>query len=267
MPRKAGSITMTPQPGYPVAEGEADHTSITMKYTCAESELGQIQDFGEPLLDARFAGFGGQYSYCTLSKKKIQRLKSGEAYDVELVFETDPLCAPPATVKEEYDYENNEVDVPIERHPKYRKKWNHDLHGKIGEASPGSPPSWYDGADATHYVPESDAAKYKWVKHGEKAEEGWFIPFPATKPGVESFLSGVVRVNCVKRSINKKKLQTDAQNDHKPEVPKERFGLPGDTGKWLRGASKIKQEGKHWILTVPYMFFKNGVDQAIYGNQ
>lgn len=239
---------MTGQPGYPQLSGSEGDETITMKYRCTEAELSALPDYGDTFADTNhpyFMTFTGNL----LDTKSIIRDKTGEFYDVTLTYKplsSEMKSVPSGPVMEEWDYETQDYDVPIEQHANYLACWNHRFVVKKGEVEDIE---LWSTAENTE-LDDEQSAKYAWIKPGDKIPEGWYEQHAVYKPGVESFRSGLTTVNLVKRCTDLKKLIASAANDFKIQTPAKTFGK---AGQWLRGGSKLKKEGRYWVLTVSWL--------------
>jgi hypothetical protein len=251
MAKIVGTIELTPQPGFPTLKGKDGDETIVMKYTCAEDELATLPDYGASFTDSRYPFFGSLTGHL-LETKEIVRDKSGEFYDITLNYK-DPQGGsgnvPSGPVAEEWDYETQDYDVPIEQHSAYRTKWNHKI--AVIKGTSVAYPRWSDDTGkAPNEMSQEDSKKYAWLKPDDKIPDGWEFWTGATKPGLESFRSGITTVNWVKRCTNLNKLIALATDDYKIKTPKHTFGR---SGKWLRGGSRFKKEGRVWVYTTRYL--------------
>lgn len=248
MAKVVGTIELTPQPGFPTLKGKDGDETIVMKYTCAEDELSTLPDYGDSFTDSRYPYFVSLTGHL-LETKEIIRDKSGEFYDITLNYK-DPQGGsgnvPSGPVMEDWDYETQDYDVPIEQHANYLACWNHRFIVKSGQSP--DPALWSTATNTE--LEEADAKKIAWIKPGDKVPEGWYEWVAAQKPGVESFRSGITTVNYVKRCTNLKKLLASAQDDYKIKTPKFTFDKGGE---WLRGGSRFKKEGRLWVYTTSFL--------------
>ena len=264
MAKVVGIIELTSKPGFPILKGKDGDETLTMKYTCAESDLPVLPDYGDSFSDTRYPYFAAMTGHI-LDVKDISRDNSGEFYHVELQFK-DPQGgggnAPSGPVMEEWDYDSQDYDVPVENHPNYRTKWNHKIIAIKGTTIAYS--GWADATDTKISSPDSD--KYKWQKPDETVPPGWDVWCAETEKGVESYRSGHTTVNWMKRCTDLKKLIASAQKDRTIVTPEKTFGRDGE---WLRGSSKLKKEGRYWVMTVPFLNFEyiNRKLYKVYGGQ
>lgn len=252
MAKVVGTIQLTPQPGFPKLTGSDGDETITMKYRCTEEELPALPQYGDTY---DFAGVTGN----TLETRNIERHSSGEFYDVVLTYKAPPSemkSVPSGPVMEEWDYETQDYDVPIEQHENYLTCWNHRFIVIKGEVE--NIELWSTATNTE--LDEDQSAKYAWIKPGDKVPSGWYEQHAEYKPGVESYRAGITTVNCVKRCTDVKKLIADAIKDYTIQTPAKTYGR---TGEWLRGGSKIKKEGRYHVLTVSYLNIQE-IDRDIY---
>ncbi len=243
-----GIIELTPQPGFPTLKGKEGDETLKMKYTCAESELSALPDYGDSFTDTRYPFF------CSLTRhllevKDISRDESGEFYWVELEFknpEGGGADVPSGPIKEEWEKDGQDYDVPIEQHPDYLIKWNHKIICKKGVNVAYS--GW--GTAIGTKIPAPDNESYAWIKPGDAIKDGWEIFADEIKKGVESFRSGITTVTLVQRCTDLKKLIISGKNEYKRQTPANTFDKEGE---WLRGGSKLKKEGRFWVMTTSWI--------------
>jgi hypothetical protein len=257
MAKVIGIIEMRPRPGFPTLKGSDGDEVLAMQYTCSEDELTAIPEYGDNFTDSRYPFFTALTSH-VLDKRNITRDKSGELYTLELEYRSPAGDAnsPSGPVMEEWDYETQDYDVPIEQHPNYRTCWNYRFIVIKGETPD---PELHSAATDTELT-EGEAEKYAWIRLGDKVPVGWYEWGSPQKKAVESYRAGITTVNRIWRCSNLKKLTVDINKDYTISAPDKTFGK---TGEWLRGGSKIKKEGRMWVLTVSYLNIKE-IDRDIY---
>ena len=247
-----GNLTWVLAKGYPQVSGQDGVEQLTVKYVAKSEGIDEIlPDFGSFYVN-NADPFFERYVNMRLNSRTITPLDSGNVFEVTLVYAVpeDELPNFASAVSEEWEYDTQDYDVPLAQHDKYRYCWNHKLIGKIDKnGSLPSRPGWFSTA-MNGQISGEDATNFKWIKPGDKPPEGWNVVADETKPGVESFRSGITTVQLIKRSGSKANLERDARADYTVQTPKETFGR---TGIWLRGGSKIRKSGKKWGLTVSFL--------------
>ena len=248
--------------GYPQISGQEGIEQLTVKYTARSDGIDDLlPEYGSYYIN-HADPFFERYSNMRLNSRTITPLDSGNVLEITLVYAIPEGELPDfaSAVSEEWEYDTQDYDVPIAQHEKYRYCWNHKLIGKIDKTgSLPARPEWFNTAVSAEIGGDS-AANYKWIKPGDKPPDGWNVVADETKPGVESFRSGITTVQLIKRSGSKANLERDARSDYTIQAPKETFGR---TGIWLRGGSKIRKCGKKWELTVSFLNSKN-YDEDLY---
>ena len=234
--------------GYPQLSGSDEHEQITVKYT-AGTEGFSLPGYGSAYVAA--AGWDSQFSGMHLTGRSVVPLDSGSVLEVTLVYEYNENDIPDAIIRDEWEYDTQDYDVPLAKHSKYLYCWNHKLAAKTSAGS--SVPAWFETAK-NEVLAGRDAQNYKWLRPSDKCPEGYSVIAQETKRGVESFRRGITTVQWVRRCSSKAKLAKEAQNDYTIQTPKETFGK---TGKWLRGGSKIRKNGRKWELTVSFLNSKD----------
>lgn len=256
MAKLIGNPEWVVQPGYPEVSGQDGEESVTVKIIATAAGLaknlptyGSCFDPDDP--------FFSRFNYLQLIGRTIATDQGRKTYTVTLTYgvkESDEGSE--ATVRREVEYNTQDNDVPLAQHPRYRVRWNHVLLAKAGTTAI---PAWWETA-AEKTLSSEDAALYAWAKPDEKVPEGWFCLCAESKPGVESFRSGICTVTEISRSTNKSFLERSAARDYTIQTPPDTFGRSGE---WLRGGSSIRKTGKYWELTVTYLNSET-VDQDIY---
>ena len=253
-----GNINWVLCKGYPQVSGSDGVDQLTVRYTVSEDGLASLPEYGDlfaggnpgdadqPLPGA--SGWLEKYRNMRLQGRNIAPLDSGDVFEVTLTyaFDDDEHPDDDAPVKEEWECDTQDYDVPLAQHPKYLYCWNHKLAAKSGSSIPG----WFSTA-TDDVMSKSDAAVYKWLKSDDKCPEGYAVIAKQTKKaGVESFRRGITTVQWIKRCASKSKLQASAAADYTMQTPKETFHK---TGLWLRGGSKIRKNGRFWEMTVSFL--------------
>ena len=245
--------------GYPQISGSDGVDQLTVKYTTTLEGLKYLPKYGDLFLGLKpgdekeqLPGFeDGLLKNCRnmrLQGRNILPLDSGDVFEVTLTYgyDDDEIPDTDAVVKEEWEYDTQDYDVPLCRHDKYRWCWDHKLAAKPSAGS--GVPSWFESA-TDDVLSSSDAAVYKWLKRDDKCPDGYAV-IAAAKKQAESFRRGITTVQMVRRCASKTKLQASARFDYTIQTPKETFGK---SGLWLRGGSKIRKNGKYWELTVSFL--------------
>lgn len=251
-----GDVDWIVQPGYPELSGQNGDESITVKVIATYRGLSDyLPSYGAPYTDSD--PFFSRFGYLMLTGRTVTAERGKMTYLVNLTYSVSDSvdASPDAPIREEWERDGDEIDAPLEQHPKYRVSWDHRLIAREGVTAI---PTWAL-TTATTVIPEAQRADYGWIKRGDTVPEGWGEVQENQKPA-ESYLFGAIIVICIKRCTNKRRLERDAEKDFTRQVPAETFDL---TGQWLRGLSKIRKEGRDWVLTVTYRFSKV-VDNDLY---
>lgn len=247
-----GSFFMQPQPGYPQYTGEANNESLVFQYVTGENDIA-LPAYGSSPPFIPWASL--DLSLIRLSSREVTPFPGGNI--VTLTYQSPETV--PADKDEILEYRSEELDVPLESHDSYLKKWNHSLLVKTGLTST---PSWWNTAEADHVPPAgSDGkAEYIWAKPGDQPPDGYILLKPASKPGVESFKAYSPRVSLTKYYKNKTSAQSKAALDGTVQTPPDTFGY---SGQWLQAGSSIRKEGRWWILQCSFIGSKL-IDSDIY---
>ena len=243
-----GNVQRVLCPGYPQVSGTDGIEQLTVKYTMNETGLEELPEYGSFYVNSAAEWFS-QYDGMRLKSRTVAPLDSGDLFEVTLGYEfiNSEVPITSAILSEEWECDTQDYDVPIAKHSKYRYCWNHKLAAKT--AAGAYVPTWFQEA-TSEVIEGEDADMYKWLKPDDKCPEGYAIVAQETKPGVESFRRGITTVQWIRTCYNKQKLEKNAQLDYTIQTPKETFGK---AGKWLRGGSKIRKNGKKWELTVSFL--------------
>lgn len=240
--------------GYPQLSGSDETDQMTVKYAVRAGSF-SLPDYGSAY--SPVAGWDSQFSSMHLTGRNVAPLDSGEMLEVTLTYEYNDDDIPDAVIRNEWEYDTQDYDVPLAQHPKYLFCWNHKLAAKTSAGS--AVPAWFETAKSD-VLGKADAEKYKWLKPGDKCPEGYAVIAREKKPGVESYRRGITTVQWIRRCRSKKKLEKEAAKDYTIATPKETFGK---TGNWLRGGSKIRKNGRKWELTVSFLNSKE-YDKDLY---
>lgn len=246
-------------PGYPQLSGQEGDETLTDSFTCALSYAGQLPPYG-----SFFSGdpeFFRQFKYLRLTSRTVTPLVNANIIEITLTYtlpKGDNASGSDASeVTEEWSLATRDSELALEKHPKYKYKWNH----KLAQNGSSTPSFWKDAKD--ELMSAEEAKNFKWLKPGEKAPDGWGIYAVETKPGVEGYRTGVVTVQQTKRHPNKTRLEASAKADYTIQEPAEKFGC---NGKWLRGGSSMQKNGRLWELTVEYLCMAE-IDEELYGGE
>lgn len=235
------------QPDYPELSGEEGDEQVTVKIVATAKGLQEnLPFYGDPFKsdDPFFSG----YRFLVLTTRTVKCDAGRKTYSVTLSYGTPDGSDSntEATVRREVEYQTQDVDIPLEQHPKYRTCWNHVLLAKIGI---DATPEWWGTATDTK-ISSADAQNFAWGKPGDQPPDGWYCRVAETKKGVESYRQGICTVNAIDRSTNKNYLTRSAQKDYTIQTPPDTFGR---SGQWLRGGSLIRKNGRYWELSVSYL--------------
>lgn len=251
-----GEVDWIVQPGYPELSGQNGDESLSVKVIATARGLADnLPGYGAPYSDDD--PFFSSFDYLILTGRSVTAEKGKKTYLVNLTYTASDgvESSPDAPIREEWERDGDEINAPLEQHPKYRVCWDHRLIAREGVTAT---PTWALTTKTT-VIPEAERQDYGWIKRGDTVPEGWGEILENQKPA-ESYLFGAIIVICIKRCTNKQRLEKDAEKDFTRQEPKETFNLTGD---WLRCLSKIRKEGRDWVLTVPYRFSKV-VDPVLY---
>ena len=235
------------QPDYPELSGEEGDEQITVKVIATATGIRKNLPFYGDAFESDDPFFGS-YRFLVLISRTIKCDAGRQTYSITLSYGTPEGSESntEATVRREVEYQTQDVDIPLEQHPKYRACWNHVLLAKVGI---DETPEWWDEAADTK-IPAADAQKFAWGKPGDQPPDGWYCRVAETKKGVESYRQGICTVNVIERSTNKNYLSRSAKKDYTIQKPPDTFGRSGE---WLRGGSSIKKNGRYWELNVSYL--------------
>ena len=233
--------------GYPQISGSDGVDQLTVKFHTDEQGLSSLPNYRDNYVN-RAAAWFTRYECMHLTGRSIVPLDSGDVFEVTLTYGYDSNDIPNTddTLKEDWECDTQDYDVPIGQHEKYRYCWNHKLAAKTSAGT--GVPSWFESA-TSDVLSSADSAVYKWLKRDDKCPDGYAVIAAATKKA-ESFRRGITTVQMIRRCASKIKLQASARYDYTIQTPKETFGK---SGYWLRGGSKIRKNGKYWELTVSFL--------------
>jgi hypothetical protein len=238
----------------------------TIRFTAAEDSLNleieiviPASDFSElPEIGSKYKGdIANVYGINQLALTGTEMTALGgddEYFRCRLTYGPSPLYDESSSgVRKVYELTTEDMDVPLAQHEDYRMKWNHVLLAKSGK---GMPSFWSDAKDSS-----GSGSDYQWAKPGDAVSDGWVVIAAETKPGVESFRSGVPMVIKTETALSRTSLQNEAKhNDYTKDTPGITFGFGGQ---WLRCGSSIRRNGRWWELQVRYINCKK-VDSDLY---
>jgi len=211
------------------------------------------------------------------------RTTNGPAYlTVELVYDSEGTVInfSPGDGDTEYWAETRGDEVPIEYHPSYLVKWNHNLYSTKKGATPKDVTVFEDLLnDGSPAPPDADskllaAPEDKWDTMKDPASAntngsvavnlvdwtvtkgdpgiGWYIVKKKIKPGLEFYVRPQRVV--VRRDYHRQ--QSSAESALAAvgtlSTPGETFGESG--GNWLVMSSNTKYDGKYWVTETEYWY-------------
>ena len=238
-----GALTMCP--GYPRLTINENSEELQINYTSTAAALPDLPQMGSLFTssDPALSFFSGRN--LPLRSLTITPQPGYEIFRLELVYSNDGADESSGGVNTEYEYSTEEVQYPLAEHPDYLVKWDHQL---VAAAGTTVIPSWWDTL-ASAVVPADDAYKYKILRRGDAAPEGWkTLAAPAKQ--ADYYLRGCAVVTVTRRSSSKSRFSADAGNDFTRASPPQKFGI--HSGEWLRGGSSIRKDGKKWVQVVSY---------------
>lgn len=142
------------------------------------------------------------------------------------------------------------LSLPLERHPRYRTRWNHWL-----AAAPGvtAVPGWWE----THSAGGGRTDTYAWLRDVSElptdpaTNRPWTILKPPAKPGVESYDMATYAVT------ESARFQTAAAAGRMVAgklnsigQPSNNFGIAG--GNWKCDDAQVAWTGKYWLATLTW---------------
>lgn len=244
------------QAGYPEVSGQDGDETVTVKITATAAGIAKnLPRYGQYF--SSDDEFFARFSYLQLTGRTVALNLGKKTYSITLTYSVKEADeGEESTVKRDVEYTTQDTDVPLAQHKNYRVRWNHIL---LTSGADNSVPDWWESATDVK-IPAGDAEKYVWALPDDKIPDGWRCLCAQTKPGVESYRSGVCTVTEISRSTNKSYLQRTAASDYTIQKPPDTFGRPGE---WLRGGSSIRKSGNYWELTVSYLN-STKIDRELY---
>ena len=147
------------------------------------------------------------------------------------------------------------LSLPIEGHPKYRKKWNYYLMAKPGVTAV---PAWWDTATAqTTELVGNDSQKYAWVKSLAEAPVDssgrWHALKNPLKPGRESYEIPTYSIT----ETAKFRSARSAGNMVSGKLnqigrPENDFGMTPSGYNWKCDDASVSWGGKYWLATLTW---------------
>jgi hypothetical protein len=247
-----GSFNWELQPGYPKYSGEENNESLTFLYT--SQGIPQLPAYGTTPSNIPFAS--STLAVMRLASRRVDPLPGG-ACEIELVYKSPEVAK--IDKDGELECQHEDIDVPLEMHDDYLKKWNHELHAKKDVTST---PSWWATAEVDHVPPmgSDGTTDYIWARPGDAPKDGYALLKTPTKPGVEAFKSYAPRVTQTKYYKKQDDAERKAALDGTIQTPSDTFGF---TGQWLQCGSSIRREGRWWVFKCSYLGSKK-IDSDIY---
>ena len=152
------------------------------------------------------------------------------------------------------------LSIPIERHPKYRRKWTHFLMAKPGVTAV---PAWWDTATAeTAEMTESETQKYAWAKSLAEAPVDssgrWKKLKSPLKPGQESYeISTYSITETAKFRSSRSAGRMVAGKLNQIGRPDEDFGMTPSGYNWKCNNATVVWNGKYWLATLTWTRSEN----------
>lgn len=261
-----GNINWQIQPGSPELNGEKNSETLTATFVTPWADINDgMPDYDDEWNDERYPIGGSTESPLKLIAKRI-RVKNTELAEITLTYGTNDRSG--SSNKDEgvpeYELDNQPLPKPIEEHPKYLRKWNHDLCKHISEGD-ATRESWFDtetkteeNAIATTIVVNGKTVpKFVWVQAGDKAPSNYKKVGTAIYPGVETYNEYAPVVTKKTYYTRQTVADNDAKNDGQLITPGMTFGVTGKI--WKQDGTSVRQDGKWYVATSVYV----GVDRII----
>ncbi|MBR4665247.1 MAG: hypothetical protein IKO93_15380, partial [Lentisphaeria bacterium] len=117
--------------GYPQISGSGGIDQLTVKFTTDAEGLESLPEY-RTFYSNSGAEFFARYEGMRLTGRNIVPMDSGDVFEVTLTYAYDESEMPDAdaSLDEEWEYDTQDYDVPLAKHPKYRYCWNHKLAAK-----------------------------------------------------------------------------------------------------------------------------------------
>ena len=147
------------------------------------------------------------------------------------------------------------LSIPIERHPKYRRKWTYFLMAKPGVTAV---PAWWDTADCqSAEMSEAETQKYVWVKTLSEAPVDssgrWKKLKSPLKPGQETYeISTYSITETAKFRSAKSAGRMVAGKLNQIGRPDEDFGMTPSGYNWKCDNATVTWNGKYWLATLTW---------------
>ena len=246
--KQVGRINLEPQPGYPKVTATEDNYTLLFRYACSASAVRSLPRVGSAYTGVFKVPSG--VGKLVLSDLKAEPVKGENGpWMAELTYTPEALYDEVnGDIFTTYELVTEDMDVPIEQHPDFRARWKYCAAYKKGHPFPST---WWENSKSTVIV-SSDDPVYMWILPGDQLPgKEWRFFGMAEKHGVDSYRAGVAKVRMVRTCPRRGPLEAEARSvDYRISTPKVTFGL---AGKWLRGGSSIKRNGRKWELTVEYI--------------
>lgn len=182
---------------------------------------------------------------------------------VELIYDSDGTGVnfAPGDGDTEYWAETRADEVPIEYHPSYLVKWNHNLYAKKKGAALLAVAA-FNLAINGNAAPEDDWDTMKIPASAAPAEDfkvsrndpgtEWIIVEGKSKPGLEFYVRPQRVVVCREYHRDQADAEAALAAVGVINAPAETFGESG--GNWLVMSSDTEYDGKYWVTTSEYWY-------------
>jgi len=143
------------------------------------------------------------------------------------------------------------LEKPLETHPNYLMKWNHDLYQHKDKAD--NTPAWFDTATNQQ---DADGTQWKWAKEspGDEwrlSDNGAGALAEKTKAGVEAYYLPQPISRYQFWHSSKSNVEAVLQTVATRVTPAETFGY---TGAWLVTNVSVEEDGSKYRGTVEYTY-------------
>lgn len=251
--KQVGTIDRELQPGYPKVTAADDNYTLQFRYVCSARAVRDL-----PAVGSAYTGIfkvPNAVGKLVLSDLKAEPMKDEEGpWIAELNYTPEALYDEvDGDIFTTYELVTEDMDVPIEQHPNFLARWKYCAAAK--KTRIGYVFHFFDSKDSVIISSSGDPTN-AWILPGDQLPgKGWKFMHMAEKPGVEAYRAGVAKVRMVRTCPRREPLEAESRSvDYKIAEPKVTFGLKG---KWLRGGSSIRRNGRKWELTVEYI---NSID-------
>lgn len=252
--KQVGRINLEPQPGYPKITATEDSYTLVVRYACTTTQVRGLPKVGS----AWTRGFTvpNGLGKLVLSDLKVESMKGEDGpWMAELTYTPEALYDEVnGDIFTTYELVTEDMDVPIEQHPDFRTRWKYSLiyRKEKGKNNSFAAAAFWPVATSPSIVSSDGDPGVAWILPGDQLPgKDWRVFGVAEKHGVDSYRAGVAKVRMVRTCPRRGPLEAEARSvDYKISTPKVTFGL---AGKWLRGGSSIRRNGRKWELTVEYI--------------